>query len=327
MRSLVLFDGLGARNESLIPALRQARRHSGNAAFFHSVHRALDEMVDYLGPVVLPDGLPLEKWLGGVEPRALDSTATGVLVHVHQLVRLQPGTPPGDVVGALGHSIGLQAAVVAGVRSRRLDDFFALATGSVKLVLAGLVRAQQLAPDTGAPMCAVTGPTTADLRAVLTDHPTVSIGLINTPTAHVLTGPPADLRALRGTAPFTRQDTTWTDLPTTIPFHSPLLAGLPARVRADLPAIGPLPGPGDLALPVYAADGGRDLRGADDLVTEYLDQVFARPNDWASAVTRAVADASADRVLDAGPGPGARRFTRECLRGTTVRVEPLRPAG
>ncbi|WP_035303423.1 ACP S-malonyltransferase [Actinokineospora inagensis] len=323
MRSLVLFDGLGARNEALIPALRQARRNPANAAFFHSVHRALDEMVEYLGPA-LPGGLPVEKWLDGLEPPVLDSTATGVLVHLRQLGGLQPGALPDDVVGALGHSIGLQAAIVAGVHNRRMDDFFALATASVKLVVVSLARAQQLSADSGAPMSAVTGLTTADLRDALVDHPTVCVGLVNTPTAHVLSGPPADLRALRHTTPFTRSTVTWTDLPTTIPFHSPLLAGLPALVRADLPAIGPLPRPGDLALPVYAADGGHDLRGADDLVTEYLDQVFARPNDWAGAVARAVTDSAADRVLDAGPGPGARRFARECLRA--VRVEPLRQA-
>ncbi|GAA3034531.1 hypothetical protein [Actinokineospora globicatena] len=319
MRPLVLFDGLGARNDALIPVLRHAARRSGNAAFFQSVYRALDEVVEHLGPTALPGGMPLAKWLDGVEPPVLDSTATGVLVHVHQLCLLQPGTLPDDTRGALGHSIGLQAAIVAGTNSRRLDDFFALASASVKLVLVSLARAQRLVPDEGSPMSAVAGPTTADLRALLADHPTVTIGLVNTPTAHVLTGPPADLRALTSTA-----SGAWTDLPTTIPFHSPLLADLPAQVRDDLPAIGPLPSPRDLALPVYAADGGQDLRTADDLVDEYLHQVFVRPNDWASAVHHAIADAGADTVLDAGPGPGARRFARECA--PAVRFQPLRQA-
>ncbi|SER22254.1 ACP S-malonyltransferase [Actinokineospora terrae] len=319
MRSLVLFDGLGARTESLIPVVRQAARHQGNAAFFESVHRALDEVVDHLGPAALPDGLPLAKWLDGVEPPVLDSVATGVLVHVHQLCLLQRGTLPDDVVGALGHSIGLQAAIVAGARPRRVDDFLALASASVKLVLVSLARAHHLVTPGGTPMVAVAGLTTAELRAMIADHPTVAIGLVNTPTAHVLTGPPADLRALRGTQPG-----TWTDLPTTIPFHSPLLADLPERVRADLPAIGPLPAPHDLVLPVYAADAGRDLRTADDLADEYLRQVFTHPNDWTTAVEHALTDSAADRVLDAGPGPGARRFARECA--PTTRFHPLRQA-
>ncbi|MCE7000197.1 hypothetical protein LZG04_36090 [Saccharothrix sp. S26] len=351
MRSLLLFDGLGGTNDHLITGLRELRARPENAAFFHAVYRALDESVDYLGPGAAPTGWPLEKWLGGVEPPPLDSVAAGVCVHVHQLCLLQRPDAGGDVVAALGHSIGLQAAVVAGVRARRLDEFLALAVTSVKLVAVSLVRARQAVPDRGTdpdlaagyrrgrgaapgPMASVTGMRRDELTALLADSADVALGLANAPTAHVVSGPTADLLALRArhADAFDRPGVTWAFLPNTIPFHSPALADVPARVRADLDFIGPAPTPDRLALPVYAGDGPRDLRHADDLVDEYLTQVFVRPIDWEPAVRHAVADAAAAQVLDCGPGAGARRFTRECLRAgdRAVRVESfrhLRPAG
>ncbi|GAB2959399.1 ACP S-malonyltransferase [Saccharothrix stipae] len=381
MRSLLLFDGLGGTNDHLITSLRDLRSRPENAAFFHAVYRALDDAVDYLGPDALPAGLPLEKWLGGVEPPALDSVAAGVCVHAHQLCLLQRQDAAADVVAALGHSIGLQAAVVAGVRARRLDEFLALTVTSVKLVVVSLVRAHGIAPDRGAardatfgdpafgdpafgdpalgdpafrdsafrdpavggrrgrggapgPMASVTGMRREELHALLADFAAVSLGLANAPTAHVVSGPTADLLALRTAHAdaFDRPGVSWAFLPNTIPFHSPALADVPALVRDDLAFVGPAPAPDRLELPVYAGDGARDLRHADDLVDEYLRQVFVRPIDWEPAVRHAVTDASVDRVLDCGPGAGARRFTRECLRAgdRAVRVEtfhPHRPAG
>ncbi|TQM78238.1 hypothetical protein FHX81_0499 [Saccharothrix saharensis] len=351
MRSLLLFDGLGGTDDHLITGLRELRARPENAAFFHAVYRALDEAVDYLGPDARPDGLPLEKWLGGVEPPPPDSVAAGVCVHVHQLCRLQPQGGGDGVVATLGHSIGLQAAVVAGVRARRLDEFLALAVTSVKLVAVSLVRAHRIAPDGDVdpdlvaryrrgrggppgPMASVTGMRRDELAALLADFGAVALGLANAPTAHVVSGATADLLALRAAHAdaFDRPGVSWAFLPNTIPFHSPALADVPARVRADLDFVGPTPAPDRLELPVYAGDGPRDLRHADDLVDEYLCQVFARPIDWEPAVRHAVADSAADQVLDCGPGAGARRFTRECLRAgdRAVRVESFRrphPAG
>ncbi|ONI84580.1 hypothetical protein ALI22I_28945 [Saccharothrix sp. ALI-22-I] len=316
-----------------------------NAAFFHAVYRALDDAVDYLGPDAVPGGLPLEKWLDGVEPPALDSTAAGVCVHVHQLCQLQPtvrDTADG-VVAALGHSIGLQAAVVAGLRPRRPDEFLALAATSLKLVVVSLVRAHRIAPDLGVapglaagyravrggapgPMASVTGMRRDELVGLLTGS--VSLGLVNAPTAHVLSGTTSDLLALRAThaSAFERPGVGWAFLPHTIPFHSPALASVPERVRADLDFVGPVPAPDRLELPVYATDGPRNLQHADDLVDEYLRQVFVRPIDWEPAARHAVTDAAVDRVLDCGPGAGARRFTRECLRtdDRVVRFESFR---
>ncbi|MGM1061647.1 hypothetical protein [Saccharothrix sp. Mg75] len=334
------------------------RARPENTAFFTAVQYALDAAAEYLGPVALPGGLPLEKWLDGVDPPALDSTAAGACVHVHQLCHLQPAAwgPADGVVAALGHSIGLQAAVVAGLRPTRLDEFLDLVAASVRLVVVSLVRAHQVAPDPepdpalvaayrgsrGAapgPMASVTGMSREELDDLLTGTAdtadtadtagapatTVTLGLLNAPTAHVLSGPTAALLALRAARPeFERPGVTWAFLPNTIPFHTPALAPVVDRVRADADFTGPWPTPDRLAIPVYAADGPRNLQHADDLVDEYLRQVFVRPIDWAPAAGHAVADAEVTRILDCGPGAGARRFTRESLR-TRVRFESVRP--
>ncbi|GAA3464016.1 hypothetical protein GCM10018963_60290 [Saccharothrix longispora] len=344
MRSLLLFDGLGGNNDTLTTTLRTLRARPENTAFFAAVGQALDAAAEYLGPIALPGGLPLEKWLDGVEPPALDSTAAGVCVHVHQLCHLQPTAwGPGDgVVAALGHSIGLQAAVVAGLRPARLDEFLALVTASVKLVLVSLVRAHQIAPDPApgpdhaahqadgrgsrgaapGPMASVTGLAHDELRDLLTGTP-VTLGLVNAPTTHVLGGPTAALLALRRHPAFDRPGVNWAFLPNTIPFHTPALEPVVDRVRADADFTGPWPTPDRLAVPVYATDGPRNLQHTDDLVDEYLRQVFVHPIDWPRAVNHAVADAGATRVLDCGPGAGARRFTRESLHAR-VRFEPVR---
>ncbi|MEJ2853238.1 MULTISPECIES: hypothetical protein [unclassified Saccharothrix] len=338
MRSLLLFDGLGGADDALVPALRALLRRPENASFRHAVCRAVDTAIEYLGPDAPADGLPLEKWLDGLDPPPLDSTAAGVCLHVHQLCGLQPvGRGDDGAVGALGHSLGLQAAIVAGLRAVRPDEFLRLAAASVRLVAISLVRAHQISADqisahqvgpraddvsTG-PMAAVTGLTREELVR-LVEGTGVVVGLVNASTAHVLSGPADALAALRGDPAFEGSGVRWSFLPNTVPFHTPALAPVVERVRADLDAVvGPWPAPDRLALPVYAGDAPRDLRDADDLVDEYLRQVFTRPIDWPTAVVHAVDDSRATRVLDHGPGAGARRFARERL-GARVRFEPVR---
>ncbi|MFI9815826.1 ACP S-malonyltransferase [Saccharothrix variisporea] len=330
MRSLLLFDGLGGAGDSLVPALRALLGRPENASFRHAVCRAVDAALEYLGPDAPASGLPLEKWLDGLDPPPLDSTAAGVCLHVHQLCGLQP-TGRGDdgAVGALGHSLGLQAAIVAGLGAVRPDEFLRLAAASVRLVAISLVRAHQVGPPaddvpTG-PMAAITG-LTRDELARRVEGTGVVVGLVNAPTAHVLSGPADALAALRDDPAFDGNGVRWSFLPNTVPFHTPALAPVVERVRADLDAVGPWPAPDRLALPIYAGDAPRDLRAADDLVDEYLHQVFTRPIDWPAAVDHAVADSRTTRVLDHGPGAGARRFARECL-GARVRFDPVRRPG
>ncbi|MFF3855784.1 hypothetical protein [Micromonospora sp. NPDC002575] len=356
MRTLLLFDGIGSTNENLLPALRELYSAPENAAFFQAAFDAFDEVAAYLDPPararLCPDGSALRQWLGAVGGAPQGSVAAGICVHLYQACHLQParGHPDG-VVGSLGHSIGLLAAILAGLRLRRMDEFLGVATALLRLVAVSLVRAHQLddgpTPDADAvaryltrghrgvgpgPMAALSGVPRAELRGMVAAFNdtggSLTVGLANSPGSHVLSGLPAELLAFyfAHEPRLGRAGVSWAFLPTTIPFHSPRLTPAARRIDDDRRFIGPLPAGDRLRLPVYAIDGPRNLQGSPDLVAEFLAQVLLRPIEWEVAARHAVSDAAVDRVVDFGPGPAARRFTRECLDdvGRRLRFEPVR---
>lgn len=347
-RTLLLFDGLGGNNDTVVAALRALYARPENNAYFERVFTVVDDVLSYIGAeagnALLPSGLALKRWLGpsaDSPPSSLrNSIVAGMCVHVYQVCHLQPtGSSADGAVAALGHSIGLQAAIVAGTRLRRMDDFLALAASSLKLVAVSLVRAQQLAAGNGAdpdmvrrylalgdrnrppsPMASLTGMSRHELQGAVHRYNEVggralSLGLVNSPTTQVLSGSTTDLLGFyfANESRFAQSRASWAFLSGTIPFHSVQLAPAARRVREDLGFIGPLPRADQLELPVYATDGPRNLQRAGDLVDEFLNQVLVRPIEWELAVGHALSDARVERVVDCGPGPGARRFTRECL--------------
>lgn len=351
MRTMLLFDGLGGANDGLLPALRALYTIPANATYFHATFRVLDEVAAYLEPAdrvrLCPDGTTLRQWLtstsappGGL-PR--DSVTAGLCIHVYQACQLQPvRRHPDDAVAALGHSIGLLAAVLAGLGVRRTDEYLEVAAVCLRLAAITLVRGQQHAggptPDREAvdryrtrvrrsappgPMAALTGLRREELDELLTGADgTITVSLANAARAHVLSGPTVELLDfhLRHEATFARTGATWTFLNNTIPFHSPLLLPAVRRIAGDRDFVGHLPGGDRLRLPVYATDAPRDLRGAPDLVDEFCQQVLSRPVEWEHVTRHAVTDSAIDRIVDHGPGAGARRFTKECLRDHPRRV-------
>jgi malonyl CoA-acyl carrier protein transacylase len=350
MRTLLLFDGLGGNNDTLVAALHELYARPENAAYFHTVFTVLDDVLKYIGNetrgAVLPTDLSLKQWLESPANFPSDalrnSIVAGICVHVCQVCHLQPTgrSADDDVVAALGHSIGLQAAVVAGMRTRRMDEFLALVASSLKLVALSLVRGHQLdearvaSPElvsrylardgkgrAPTPMASLTGMSRHDLSSAVSRYGedgrrSLSVSLVNSPTVQVLSGSTADLLDFyfAHETEFARSRVSWAFLSNSIPFHSSRLAPAALRVRDDLAFIGPVPGADALKVPVYATDAPRDLRQSTDLVQEFLDQVLVRPIEWELAAGHAIGDAAIERVVDCGPGPGARRFTRECLR-------------
>lgn len=131
MRTLLLFDGLGASCAELITQLRTLYARPENRAYFTVVCAAVETALDHVGSTgqqeQLPAGLPLRAWLHApVAPAAVpaDSISAGVCTHALQLCGLQPTgllatTARREVVGALGLSLGLQAAIVAALDVRR----------------------------------------------------------------------------------------------------------------------------------------------------------------------------------------------------------------
>ncbi|MEU7616436.1 hypothetical protein AB0B27_10100 [Micromonospora rifamycinica] len=351
---MLLFDGLGGANDRLLPALRGLYTIPANATYFHAAFRVLDEVAAYLEPAdrvrLCPDGTTLRQWLTSTTapPDGIphDSVTAGLCIHVYQACQLQPiRRHPDDAVAALGHSIGLLAAVVAGLGVRRTDDYLEVTAACLRLAAVTLVRGRQYAGGPApapeavdryrtrvrrsaapGPMAALTGLRRDELDDLLaesdgTDGP-ITVSLANAALAHVLSGPTVELLDFyfRHEARFAQAGVTWTFLNNTIPFHSPRLLPAVHRIAGDRDFIGPLPGGDRLRLPVYATDAPRDLRGAPDLVDEFCQQVLLRPVEWEHVTRHAVTDSAIDRIVDHGPGAGARRFTKECLRDHPRRV-------
>ncbi|MEY9944995.1 hypothetical protein [Kitasatospora sp. GAS1066B] len=358
MRTLLLFDGLGGSCAELITELRDLSAQPENRAFFTVVCEAVETTLDHVGSAAyqeqLPAGVPLRAWLRAPTAPATapaDSISAGVCTHALQLCRLQPTgrvAPPvehREVVGALGLSLGLQAAIVAGLGARRPDAFLDLCARSMRLVVLALVRAQQLTrADTvdpelvrrylhdrpqahrPAPMASVTGVERGVLAAAVTRHnvradpagtaPAVEVGLVASPQTQLLSGRTQDLLDFhfRHERFLAEAGARWSFLRNTLPFHSTRLAPALHREERDRGYLGAGPSGAQLRFPVQATDAPRNLQESADLDAEFTSLMLVRPVDWPAAVAQAMAAYAPERAVDFGPGPAARMFTRDCLR-------------
>ena len=282
------------------------------------------------------------------------SVVDGICAHIYQLCLLQPQagdpaqTPDDDgpgtgsrPVATLGHSLGVQAAVAAALQVRRRRDFLRVSYDSIVLAAVILLRCHQVdaatpgpddvrrryldrVPAGGSPpgpMAAVGGLTTAELGAMVAGHDRethgpVEIAIVNSGRSHVLAGAPASLVAfwLDNEERLAASKVRWSFLPSTAPFHTSLMEPAVALLRADEGFIGYNIAGGQLALPVYVAEAPHNLQDRPGSFGHFLEQAIARPVDWYATVTTAVAASRPELVIDFGPGPAARVFTRECLR-------------
>jgi malonyl CoA-acyl carrier protein transacylase len=315
-----------------LAALRALYARPENARYFTTAAEAVAGVLDHVGADAyrreLPGGIPLTAWLRGESPDAavLDhSIVDGLCAHLYQLCLLQPaiGGADGDrpaPVAAIGHSLGLIGAVVAGYRITSRRQYTAFCHDMITMTALALIRCHQLAPPrTGeaTPMAAVTGMPAEELSALTQDSP-VHLALANSGRSHVLAGDPADLAGFRArnARRLAEAGVRWAYLRSTAPFHTPLLN---AAVRATLEdrRLMTYPLTGDrLHLPVYVADAPVNLQHRGDLLPDVLAHAVCRPLDWPGTVRAAIDGCRPDRIVDFGPGPSARVFTRESLRGS-----------
>jgi malonyl CoA-acyl carrier protein transacylase len=365
MRTLLLFDGLGGSSADLVLRLREEYSRPENHAFFTVVCSAVSAVLDHVGEQayrpLLPEGLPLRSWLqapSGPAAASACSVTAGVCTHALQLCRLQPPGPgSGDVAAALGLSLGLQAAIVAGLDVRRPDIYLELCDRSMRLVTLTLIRGHQVTEaDTvdpalarayahcrpGAhhptPMASVTGVEADALDDALARHNAragcrgeggvVEVGLIATPRTRMLSARADDLLdfyfAHEGMLAAPGVD--WSFLRNSLPFHSVRMAPVRHLLERDRAFVGALPSGSELRFPVFATDTPRNLQDSADLAAEFVDLMMVRPVDWPAAVAHALRACMPERAVDYGPGPAARMFTRDCLRpvGSRLRFEASR---
>ena len=111
------------------------------------------------------------------------------------------------------------------------------------------------------------------------------------------------------------------------PFHCPLLESAAAAAAADCARHGIAFERGDLAVPVWATDDGRDLRcggvAAPTLAAELIALQAVRPMRWTTVLDPASARLhGVTHVLDCGPGgvAGAVRLAAKLLQGAGILV-------
>jgi malonyl CoA-acyl carrier protein transacylase len=212
--------------------------------------------------------------------------------------------------------------VAAGLRFANRREYAAYCHDSIAMTALTLIRCHQSAPprvDGATPMAAVVGVPDAELRALVAQTGgAVHVAIANGGRSHVLAGAPADLAGFRArhAARLAGPGARWAYLRSTAPFHSPLLAPALRDALAERHFM-TYPLTGDrLAVPVYVADAPVNLQHRADLLHDVLDHSVCRPLDWPGTVRNAIADSRPDQVVDFGPGPSARVFTRESLRGS-----------
>jgi malonyl CoA-acyl carrier protein transacylase len=334
MRQLYLFSGMAGAQGPPLAALRALYARPENAPYFITAAEAVARVLDHVGADAyrreLPGGIPLTAWLRGATPDAgalEHSIVDGLCAHLYQLCLLQPAigrvaaSRPAPVA-AIGHSMGLLGATIAalGVITRR--QYTAICHDFIVMTTLTLIRCHQLArrqAGQAAPMAAVLGMSAEELRELLTGTP-VHLALTNSRRSHVLAGDPASLadfraRHARRLAP---PGVRWAYLRSTAPFHTPLLAPAVRAALEDRHLMAHSYTGDQLIMPVYVADAPVNLQHRGDLVPDVLGYAVSRPLDWPGTVRAAIEDCRPDQVVDLGPGPSARLFTRETLRDSHV---------
>ncbi len=233
-------------------------------------------------------------------------------------------------VATIGHSQGglgvalLEALMTGGSHRRQPSDAVVQVHALARLIGDAAARTTArigMSPASGAtPMLSVRGTRRDVLDQVVAGvraHAPISVGVTNGRLAHILSGLPADLAgvvtALERLADASAQDRKQRRrggavlapvteyLPTTVPFHTQLLAPAVDDTVAWAQACGLDP---DLA---------RDLATA----------VLIDPVDWPATVQAAAAHPSRPRlVVDLGPGTVLTRLTQAALAGTGLAVAP-----
>ncbi|SDN63074.1 fatty acid synthase, bacterial type [Actinomyces ruminicola] len=266
-----------------------------------------------------------------------DVSVPGILFAQHAALACLPGSgidPAGEhAPGAvIGHSQGvLGVALLDALHRARSDGGEAVTDAVVQVHAIARLIGAAAARTTGrldlgtvgetTPMLSVRGVTRDVLDGVLAQVPgseRIAVGVVNGRQAHILSGRPGDLErvitALEAAARRSARDrkerrrggavlNPITEfLTTSVPFHTPLLAGAVDDVVA------------------WAERAGLDAELARDLAVA----VLIDPVDWPAIVASALGEGESARrlILDVGPGAVLSRLTEPVVAGTGTTVVP-----
>jgi fatty acid synthase subunit beta len=354
------------KNPSVVPLFERVAAELATLGAHEDVYRELGRGLDLIAWMKSP---PPAEYLERAPMSFPLIGLTQMLMYYTTLKRT--GVSPDEsrklCSGAIGHSSGISAAMVAAAATsfEHLED---LIVDSVRYLFWHGVRCQQETPihiqdpskskDNIAPMLNVRGlPVKVVEKAVETynkslgDKPskqkTISIGLVNGPDTCVVVGsdeavprfmaglernfPPADGSQSR--VPFSSRKYAYTMeyLKVTTPFHSPLISAATAKIVKDAATSSPLFSAltgADLAFPVFSTENGVDIREtAGALLPLLIELQVERPLDW--RLTTQSIGKSATIICDFGPSGkrGVSAISSRFLAGRAISFVHASPDG
>jgi malonyl CoA-acyl carrier protein transacylase len=349
----------GSHNGSAIADLRRLFHDKSNSSFFETVFDAIGDGLRYARQrgcdQHLEHGFALRNWLEGNAFPAAEYLQRSVIslpcTHIVQLCLIQriraqmpiEGRP--NLVGMVGHSMGLQSAVAAAV-NRAPCEFLELCRQSILFVFIGALRCQQvfetphpssrrlaqshaMTNEPPTPMAAIRGTPLNFLKQALDTYnacsgqPAIEIALDNGCDFYVISGCTDDLIGFRfdNLSYFPQGTGRWSYLKSTLPFHSSILKSASSLMSSDRDFIGLNIAGKDLAVPVFATDRLFNLQLCDDLYMELYAQMTYRNLFWGTTVVNAVLTLSAQRILDFGASMTTSFLTRQNLRRAKYSIQ------
>lgn len=318
---------------------------------FDSIAEELVPGKPLYGSPILEHGFELHKWVRGenLPPEKYLFTCTVSLTAIHitqyayyHLLEQEGALPEAvidKVVGGTGHSQGIHSACLASMRLKG-DDFyealrryakFYLYAGHVcqeiypirKLPAEILALSEKLDYGPPAPMVSVAGLTVDELQALLDEYNTeipdeyaLTITLVNTPTALIVSGREEDLVRLRERHydMLQKREAGWSYLEITAPFHSHFMLSGSKKVAGYLNDVDFDFKGADLTFPVYSTHDGRNMQELGKIGEfQYLLQA-SQSLDWSKSIAPVLEDDDIGYVVDFGPGLISTLFTRELLK-------------
>ncbi|MEV6431676.1 acyltransferase domain-containing protein [Nocardia sp. NPDC051463] len=224
---------------------------------------------------------------------------TGEQLMEDAIVRYRCAVADGRPLALLGHSLGFLAALVC-AGAFTVDDGH------------HIIRAQEQAvrrygqPEGGMVTLELDEAAAAKMAAEVGD-PGLTVACINAPDRTVLSGPVAALRRVAEHAE--QQDVVCVRLPIDVAYHSPMLNGVVAPLRAELDRIPQH----RLRAPVYSATTHQFCSDDDDLLTAMV-EALVLPVRFEDAVLH-MDSLGAARYVECGPDPLLVKLVRLSLPG------------
>ncbi len=338
----------GSTDSNVLSGLRELYRNPANTQFFSMTMEAIKNTIDYVGKDIFADLVGSEFDLINLMHQTKTMTKndehsliTKTIGHIHHLCLIynyqileNKISENYNCVGAVGHSLGLQSAIISSLENDDMYDILDICSKSIKYIFLTLFRTHQIYQDlkiknmsnTFQPqdqysMYSIANIRLDDLESMVQDYNKsefmfpLEISLQNSTNNFVLSGFPVDLRRFiqKYNLVLEQFGAKCAPINCTAPFHSGLLDPALLLFKKDENFIDLKINGGDLSFPVFATNKFYNLQECGNIYTEVFDQMACKKLNWYSTIKNIVEVTSSDCFIDFGPGMTTRYFTKECL--------------